>query len=143
PPFPDPTLFRSSYGHYEDAAQEAKDLEMTRLVKILKDYPDVPRIVAALRKNMALEEEDADVVVSTVHRSKGLEWESVIMENDFPDLFDTGERAMSAEQRADELNLLYVAVTRAKSKLVINASVEGLVLKAHAEARKVRSVQHV
>ncbi|MFA7523396.1 MAG: 3'-5' exonuclease [Halothiobacillaceae bacterium] len=132
-----------SYGHYEDAAQEAKDLEMTRLVKILKDYPDVPRIVAALRKNMALEEEDADVVVSTVHRSKGLEWESVIMENDFPDLFDTGERAMSAEQRADELNLLYVAVTRAKSNLVINASVEGLVLKAHAEARKARSVQNV
>lgn len=131
-----------TYGHYEEAAAETKDPEMTRLVKILKDYHDIPRILVSLRKNMALEEKDADVVVSTVHRSKGLEWDTVVLENDFPELFEMGERAMSAEQRMDELNLLYVGITRAKSNLVINAAVEELVLKAHTEARRARSVSH-
>lgn len=131
-----------SYGHYEDAATETKDPEMTRLVKILKDYQDVPRILASLRKNMALDEDEADVVVSTVHRSKGLEWETVVLENDFPEIFEMGERAMSPEQRGDELNLLYVGITRAKSQLVINASVEELVLKAHSEARRARGPSH-
>jgi hypothetical protein len=128
-----------SYDLYEQAAEEAKDPEMTRLVKILRDQMDIPRLLASLRKNIALEPEEADVIVSTVHRSKGLEWDTVVLENDFPDLFNQDDRKLTEEQRADELNLLYVACTRAKNELVINASVEELVLKMHAEARRARA----
>jgi superfamily I DNA/RNA helicase len=128
-----------SYAAYEDAAKETKDPDMQRLVKILKEHMNIPRLLASLRKNIALEPEDADVIVSTVHRSKGLEWPMVILENDFPDIFEQDPLKMSPEQRVDELNLLYVAVTRAKNKLVINELVQELVLKTHAEARKARA----
>ena len=131
-----------SYLQYEEAAEEAKDPEMTRLVKILRDHMDIPKLLGSLRKNMALEPDEADVIVSTVHRSKGLEWHTVVLENDFPDLFGQDERRMTEEQRGDELNLLYVAATRAKSQLVINASIEELVLKMHAEARRARAAAH-
>ncbi len=127
-----------TYTSYEGAADETKDPEMTRLVRILRDHGDIPRLLASLRKNMALDAEDADVVVSTVHRSKGLEWETVVLENDFPDLFDTDNPKMTTEMRADELNLLYVAATRAQHSLVINATIEELILKMHAQARRAR-----
>ena len=47
---------------------------------------------------------DADVIVSTCHRSKGLEWDVVVLEEDFPDIFD--EEKITPDQRIDELNLL-------------------------------------
>ena len=128
-----------TYTSYEGAAEETKDPEMTRLVRILRDHGDIPRLLASLRKNMALDAEDADVVVSTVHRSKGLEWETVVLENDFPDLFDTDNPKMTPEVRADELNLLYVAATRAQHSLVINGTIEELILKMHAQARRARA----
>ncbi|PHM75284.1 DNA helicase [Xenorhabdus cabanillasii JM26] len=46
-----------------------------------------------------------------------LEWEFVELNNDFPDLFDP---KLTDLCRRDEINLLYVAVTRARKKLMIN-----------------------
>ena len=58
-----------------------------------------------------------DVVVTTAHRSKGLEWDSVRIGGDFwgPRIDkETGEATMPAPE---ELKLDYVAVTRAKKRL--------------------------
>ncbi|MGW5384072.1 UvrD-helicase domain-containing protein [Nocardia sp. NPDC003963] len=58
-----------------------------------------------------------DVVVSTAHKAKGLEWNNVRIGDDFkgPELDNaTGELSMPSEE---ELRLAYVAVTRAKKKL--------------------------
>jgi hypothetical protein len=57
-------------------------------------------------------EEDADVIVSTAHKSKGCEWDSVQLAGDFPE---------RAKMNADELRLLYVACTRAKVELDLAA----------------------
>lgn len=60
----------------------------------------------------------ADVVLSTAHQSKGLEFDKVRLGDDFPcsSPDDPDERAASDE----ELRLLYVAVTRAKCALDTN-----------------------
>ncbi|WP_176060307.1 ATP-binding domain-containing protein [Paraburkholderia sp. BCC1876] len=55
-------------------------------------------------------EADADYVISTVHRAKGLEWRRVRITNDFR--FQMVDGRVSLED--DELRLLYVAVTRAQ-----------------------------
>ena len=58
-----------------------------------------------------------DVVITTAHRSKGLEWDSVRIGGDFwgPRINkETGEPEMPAPE---ELKLDYVAVTRAKKRL--------------------------
>jgi ATP-dependent exoDNAse (exonuclease V) beta subunit len=59
----------------------------------------------------AVEEKDAEVVISTAHRAKGREWNSVRLAGDFkhPDDMDTAD-----------LRLTYVAVTRAKENLDIS-----------------------
>ncbi|WP_240351889.1 ATP-binding domain-containing protein, partial [Pectobacterium brasiliense] len=56
-------------------------------------------------------------VVSTAHRSKGLEWDTVILNDDFSDITDP---LLSDAARTDETNLLYVATTRARKILVRN-----------------------
>ncbi|EFH1645195.1 ATP-binding domain-containing protein, partial [Escherichia coli] len=69
-------------------------------------------------------EKDADITVSTAHRSKGLEWPVVILDEDFADITDP---LMPEDERRDETNLLYVATTRARKTLVLNSLMRQLV----------------
>ncbi|MEV0732385.1 UvrD-helicase domain-containing protein [Polymorphospora sp. NPDC050346] len=62
-----------------------------------------------------------DVIVSTVHKAKGLEWANVRIGDDFPAPDtdpDTGKVRLPA---AEELRLAYVAVTRARGRLELNS----------------------
>lgn len=123
-----------SFDAYSEAAEGSEDPEMLRSIRIINDQADVPRMLAALRKHSTDDSENADIVVSTVHRSKGLEWNQVVLAEDFPDIFDP-ER-VTPDQVADELNLLYVAVTRAKRVLVINSMVQQIIISAHRAAKR-------
>jgi hypothetical protein len=84
---------------------EGADLRL--MCKLVKEF-GAAEIADALR-NMP-KEEDADIVVSTAHKSKGREWDSVRLGADFP----TKNKMGDAERR-----LLYVAATRAKLLLDI------------------------
>ncbi|TJZ51065.1 ATP-dependent helicase [Streptomyces piniterrae] len=69
-------------------------------------------------------EETAEVTVSTAHRAKGREWESVRIADDFTgpdDLDEHGEDGapLPGPIDIDEARLAYVAVTRARSRLDI------------------------
>ena len=65
-------------------------------------------------KNNKISKNKADVILSNVHSSKGLEYSSVILGNDFM-LLDK-----ITDDTFEELNLIYVAVTRAKNNLFLN-----------------------
>lgn len=55
------------------------------------------------------------IVLSTVHKAKGLEWNNVYM---LTDTFKTpANRQLTTEQQQEESNIYYVAVTRAKNTL--------------------------
>jgi hypothetical protein len=61
-----------------------------------------------------------DVVITTAHRSKGLEFDNVIIGDDFPGPGTEDKDEKQSETgipSQDELNLAFVAVTRAKKKL--------------------------
>lgn len=84
---------------------EGEDLRL--LVKLVNEFKCDP-ILNAL-ENMP-DEESADEVVSTAHKSKGREWESVRLGGDFP----------AANRMSDpDVRLLYVAATRAQHRLDI------------------------
>lgn len=58
----------------------------------------------------------ADYVVSTAHKAKGLEWQAVQISDDF--LYDINQ--LSVKISPEELRLLYVACTRGKSVLDVH-----------------------
>ena len=125
------------YGHYEEVAKATKDPEMLRAIALLDAYSDIPNLIQILHKQSVSNEKAANITVSTSHRSKGLEWHTVVLADDFPDVFDPD---LSAADREDEINLLYVASTRARRTLVINDAIDlvlryakGLALKKQSE----------
>lgn len=85
---------------------EGEDLKL--MVKLIDQF-GAEKILDALR-NMP-EEEKADFVVSTAHKSKGRQWKSVKLAMDFPTVSKCGD--------ADK-KLLYVAVTRAQEHLDVS-----------------------
>lgn len=85
---------------------EGEDLKL--MVKLVTDF-GARTILEALEKMPR--EEDADLVLSTAHRSKGREWKSVKLAQDFP----PATRMSDADHR-----LLYVAITRAQHTLDIS-----------------------
>lgn len=89
--------------------------ELRLMVNLVEKY-GVPTILRAL-EHMPLEEH-ATVVVSTAHKAKGREFDSVRLAGDFPQRAELpGEPAPSDA----ELRLLYVAATRAKRELDVTA----------------------
>lgn len=71
--------------------------------------------------NRTVDEEKADLVISTAHKSKGREWKSVRLMDDFL-RSSPGETAKAGPDPA-ELRLLYVALTRAKEVLEVPAPI--------------------
>jgi len=66
--------------------------------------------------------EEADVILSTVHQSKGLEYDNVKLSDDFIPLITSLNTIYVYKSRSaiEGYNLLYVAITRAKKNLIIN-----------------------
>ncbi|MFC5886857.1 UvrD-helicase domain-containing protein [Kitasatospora aburaviensis] len=65
------------------------------------------------------EHQDPDVVISTAHKSKGLEWRRVRIAGDFrgPEVNDSGRHELATMPSDEDLRLSYVAVTRATEAL--------------------------
>lgn len=105
------------FEEYCSIAKATQDVEMNQDIRLLDEYFPLPQKLAIMRRQVVTHEKDAQVTVSTAHRSKGLEWEVVVLNEDFCDITDP---QLSAEERQDETNLLYVAVTRARKTLVLN-----------------------
>ncbi len=83
------------------------------LVKLVDDHG-----TTALKKAMTQISpiEQADYIISTAHKAKGLEWNKVHLEDDYQFKLNQYDYKISDE----ELRLLYVACTRAKEMLNIH-----------------------
>ena len=67
-------------------------------------------------------EKDSQIFLLSGHTSKGLEFDSVELENDFPALKEIYQKeSKSTQELTEEANLYYVALTRAKYKLTDNS----------------------
>lgn len=113
----------SDFSQYKEIAEQTHDPEMRRAVKIISTFDNLPDRLRLLRKLTVKTEEESDIVVTTAHRSKGLEWDHVRIMDDFSDPLD---RDMNLSTRSDEINLLYVSATRAIKVLAINAVIIGM-----------------
>ncbi|XP_057370798.1 F-box DNA helicase 1-like isoform X2 [Daphnia carinata] len=106
-----------NYSAFIKYVETTMDMEWgARIAQVNWSGSNTEKYVEAIRSaNVHISE--ADVVFSTAHKSKGMEWDTVALLDDFvPTLFC----CEVTEEEQEERNLLYVAVTRAKRNLVIN-----------------------
>lgn len=113
----------------QDYIEKTGDSQFGMLVDIVKKYGnDIPEIIKTIKnKHVANDEkEKAEIIFSTVHRCKGMEYDVVHIVNDFitEDKLekisdDSKGDALSLSRLNEEINLLYVAVTRAKNLIYI------------------------
>src|SRR5690242_18313573 len=122
-----------------EEAEEGRDPELRFLVRVVAQYGRaLPGLVADLRRRAVPHPEAADRVLATAHKAQGLEWAAVRLAADFPGLEELnatdqdGVPYFTAEERGQELHLLYVAATRARRRLEPNEAVRSC-LAAQAE----------
>lgn len=93
-------------------AETGDGADLKTWVKLVEEHGTKTMITAI---NQLTPPESADYIVSTAHKSKGLEWGRVQLGDDFR--YETNN--LSVKISPEELRLLYVACTRAKEVLDI------------------------
>lgn len=112
--------------------EETEDPELGILLAIENKFRTEDNL-NLLVMNEELKDEDAEVILTTAHRSKGLEWDNVELLNDFElipssvvkkDAITGEESTKSILSDKQEFNLFYVAITRAKKNLILPFSIK-------------------
>lgn len=137
-----------SFESLEKYADHVDDIEVKSKIKTVKVYGDrIPELVARIRQWSESHQDKCLIGITNAHRSKGLEADQIVIMDNFKPLMDeqgrfpltstripTGCRERPLE--AEEVNLMYVAVTRAIKRLVINEDLKRFIRWASREAER-------
>lgn len=131
--------FLKSFNTFEELEEYGNSMEdrdiMGRCKLVTRYGGRIPYLVSQIRKNAGTYPSKSnsvftpDVILSSGHRSKGLEFDNVILADDYLDFFDEdrGElkdiTALSGNE-VEDVNLQYVAVTRAKRFIELGGKLE-------------------
>lgn len=112
-------------GELDEYIENTGDSQLRMLVEVVKDYgKKIPGYIKKLKESH-LDHDDknkADMVFSTVHRAKGMEYDEVTLADDFlteEKIIDLFEEKGNTARLTEEINLLYVAITRTKTDLYV------------------------
>jgi superfamily I DNA/RNA helicase len=116
----------------EEYVEKTEDHQLATMIEIVREYGnEVHGIIKSLKELHTGDENrnKAEMIFSTVHRAKGMEYDVVHLVNDFiteSKLKDLKEKhkndktaAFDTARLSEEINLLYVAITRTRNKLFI------------------------
>ncbi|MBF0235702.1 MAG: ATP-dependent helicase [Desulfamplus sp.] len=113
-----------SYYDLKDFAKTVEDWELSSRCTVVDEYRhQIPALVRDIQ-NAAVDLKDAEIVLTTAHKSKGMEFKEVHLADDFPELVNDGELINREELHADEINLIYVSITRAQERIMLSKSLE-------------------
>lgn len=99
--------------------EETNDSKLKKAKKYILSGIDVPKMYE-LAKNL-YNNKEAPIVITNAYQAKGLEWDIVVLSSDFDDLSELKKKKKQKEF-TQELNLFYVAITRAKKRLIDKSS---------------------
>ena len=113
----------------KDYIKSTEDFQLSLLIEIVEKYGnDIHSIMTQIKEKHVGDGErhKADMIFSTVHRAKGMEYDAVQLANDFiteqaliENSLDEEADELSRAKLNEEINLLYVAITRAKYSIHI------------------------
>lgn len=111
-------MFDSKFEVLEYAKENPDDTDVVNIVAMVEQYGSKAVIDAVKRCET---NKRPSLMITTAHKSKGLEWDKVRLADDFKVVNKEG---VTNDQQ--EINLLYVAVTRAKLDIDISGIILGL-----------------
>jgi len=112
--------------NFENADQRLEDIE--HLSMLMSRYEDVEEFLSAVSLSESFSAQrakgyqegyDENVVLSTVHQAKGLEWDTVFVVGLLDGWFPHWKSKDSESELEEERRIFYVAVTRAKNQLYL------------------------
>lgn len=107
----------SDFAGLKSYAAAVEDLELSSVCAVVEKYgPSLRHHVDRIREK-AVAPERAKILLTTAHKAKGLEWNHVLIMDDFVSLVKDGLPVDPAGVDLDEFNLIYVAMTRARVHL--------------------------
>ena len=111
----------------EDYIEKTEDNQLSMMVEIVNEYGnEIPDIIKMIKRMHVEnnEREKAEIIFSTVHRCKGLEYDDVYLVNDFITedklkqiLKESKVKEINIDKLNEEINVLYVALTRTRNKI--------------------------
>jgi superfamily I DNA/RNA helicase len=123
----------ASMSELEEYISKTEDMELGMMVEIVKEYGNqIPEILKTIKEKHIKndDKEQAEMIFSTVHRCKGMEYDSIELANDF--ITEEKIKKITIDLKKidpnyfiklnEEINLLYVAITRTKIRLSIHYS---------------------
>ena len=116
-------IYSKPWDEYVGQVDAGNDLEMMSKINIVEKFGNnLPGYVEILQyqSQYGMDDSRVEMVFSTVHKFKGLEMDTVRLLDDFQFIGLPYSKPVLERIQVDELNLLYVALTRAKRCLVIN-----------------------
>lgn len=114
----------------QDYINKTEDNSLGMIVEVVKKYGDrLPSLINGLKLQHTETRQQADMIYSTVHKCKGMEYDEVRLLDDFITeeklkhfINEMGGEKITPgnlNRLSEELNILYVAATRAKNKLYL------------------------
>lgn len=142
----------SSLEELEEYIEKTEDVQLGMMVEIVNEYGDeIYGIIKSLKGLHTGDEEraKAEMIFSTVHRAKGMEYDIVHLVNDFiteekleklKSGYKDKEEPLPIAKWNEEINLLYVAITRTKNKLHLPEAIlpKGFPASPHLQVVKVK-----
>jgi superfamily I DNA/RNA helicase len=127
------------YAQMREYAESVEDLELLSLDRMVSKYgSDIPKIIDSIKNNSITEKERADVIFSTIHRSKGMTYNMPVYISD--DHFDIEKAFRKAYVNVDpkenfdikayyeEMCIIYVAITRCAREIELSEKLKNYLL---------------
>lgn len=111
----------SSIEELEEYAKDTKNQDYLNVIRFINTYNDsIFEINKNIKSNLTQDKSKADIIFTTAHKSKGMQYSQVIMcEDDFISKKDilNSKKSTTNLKINEELNIYYVAATRAMDAL--------------------------
>lgn len=142
-PVKDPEIKKfKNYAEFVLFSDTSEDQEMKWLRKIVEKYDKKyskvdknSRTVVSLESQIKriekemVSERNAEIIVTNTHKAKGKEFDNVALHTDFFNPFDNNGKLKEHKllDREEDLNLIYIALSRAKNKLRVSKLVYDII----------------
>lgn len=114
------------YNELISYAKETEDIELISIDKTIEKYgSNIPKLVSNISKQSITNKSDADIILTTIHKSKGQTFSiPILISNDHYKLSNVEIDKRMKKDIFEDMCLLYVAITRCADQIELSQSLK-------------------